>query len=56
MAGPIVDTLKKGKSLFVAELDAQLHPLLTMEIVNLFDCPESNKHGAQLIFNVSSTK
>ena len=55
MAGPIVDTLKKGKSLFVDELDAQLHPLLTMEIVNLFNCPESNKYGAQLIFTTHDT-
>lgn len=55
MAGPIVDTLKKGKSLFVDELDAQLHPLLTREIVNLFNCPTSNPNGAQLIFTTHDT-
>lgn len=55
MAGPIVDTLKKGKSLFVDELDAQLHPLLTREIVNLFNSPESNQNGAQLIFTTHDT-
>jgi AAA15 family ATPase/GTPase len=55
MAGPIVDTLKKGKTLFIDELDAQLHPLLTREIVNLFNRPESNQHGAQLIFTTHDT-
>lgn len=55
MAGPIVDTLRKGKSLFVDELDAQLHPLLTRELVNMFNCPETNQHGAQLIFTTHDT-
>ena len=55
MAGPIVDTLKKGKTLFVDELDAQLHPLLTQKVVNLFNCPELNVNGAQLIFTTHDT-
>lgn len=55
MAGPIIDTLRKGKSLFVDELDAQLHPLLTRELVNLFNNPETNQQGAQLIFTTHDT-
>ena len=55
MAGPIVDTLKKGKSLFVDELDSQLHPLLTSALVNLFNSPETNPHGSQLIFTTHDT-
>ena len=55
MAGPIVDTLRKGKSLFVDELDAQLHPLLTREVVNLFNCLGTNPNGAQLIFTTHDT-
>ena len=55
MAGPIIDSLKKGKSLFVDELDAQLHPLLTREVVTLFNCAETNENGAQLIFTTHDT-
>lgn len=55
IAGPIVDTLKQGKSLFIDELDSQLHPLLTRKIVELFNCTDSNPHGAQLIFTTHDT-
>ena len=55
MAGPIVDTLKKGKVLFVDELDAQLHPLLTRNVVNMFNCSETNPNGAQLVFTTHNT-
>ncbi len=55
LAGPIIDTLRQGKSLFVDELDAQLHPLLSRRIVQLFNCAETNPHGAQLIFTTHDT-
>lgn len=55
MAGPIVDTIKKGKSLFIDELDAQLHPLLTRKLVDTFNCPVTNPNGAQLIFTTHDT-
>lgn len=55
LAGPIVDTLRQGKSLFVDELDAQLHPLLSRRIVKLFSYAEMNPHGAQLIFTTHDT-
>jgi AAA15 family ATPase/GTPase len=55
LAGPVVDTLKQGKILFVDELDAQLHPLLSRKIVNLFNKPQSNPFGAQLIFTTHDT-
>lgn len=55
LAGPIVDTLREGKSLFVDELDAQLHPLLSRRIVKFFNCAETNPHGAQLIFTTHDT-
>ena len=55
MAGPIIDTLKKGNSLFVDEMDAQLHPLLTRKIVAMFNCPKTNTKGAQLIFTTHDT-
>lgn len=55
LAGPIVDTLRQGKSLFVDELDAQLHPLLSRRIVQLFNCTDTNPNGAQLIFTTHDT-
>ena len=55
LAGLIVETLRKGKSLFVDELDAQLHPLLSRRIVQLFNNIETNPYGAQLIFTTHDT-
>ena len=50
-----MDTLGKGKVLFVDELDARLHPLLTQEIVKLFNDPEKNPNRAQLVFATQDT-
>lgn len=36
ISGPIFDTLLEGKILFVDELDAKMHPLLSRELVRLF--------------------
>lgn len=55
LAGPIVEALKLGRSLFVDEMDAQLHPLLSWQIVKLFNCPETNPLGAQLVFTTHNT-
>lgn len=53
--GPIVDTLQKGSVLFLDELDASLHPILTRRIVKLFNSKETNPRGAQLIFTSQDT-
>lgn len=55
LSGPIVDTLNNGKTLFIDELDAQLHPLLSRAIVNMFNCPKTNPKGAQLVFTTHDT-
>lgn len=55
MSGPLFDTLNKGKTLIIDELDAKLHPLLTRNIVLLFMNPTINKFGAQLIFATHDT-
>ena len=55
MSGPIFSTLLGGTILLVDELDAKLHPLLTRQIINLFNNPEVNKKGAQLIFATHDT-
>jgi len=55
LSGPIFDTLKLGKLLIIDELDAKLHPLITMRIVEIFHNPESNPNNAQLIFATHDT-
>lgn len=55
LSGPIIDTLKKGKILVIDELDARLHPILTAEIVRLFNSKETNPNNAQLIVATHDT-
>ncbi|RME59592.1 ATP-binding protein [Candidatus Parcubacteria bacterium] len=50
LLGPWLDSLDEGNVLFVDEMDARLHPLLTRELVRMFLSPQSNPHNAQLIF------
>ena len=56
LSGPILSTLHNGGVLVIDELDAKLHPLLTLSIVQLFQNQEFNHHGAQLIFATHDTK
>lgn len=53
--GPIIDTLEQGYTLFVDELEAKLHPLLTRSIVQMFQSSESNPKNAQLVFCTHDT-
>jgi len=55
LSGPLLDTLADGDVLVVDEMDARLHPLLTREIVSLFNHKSTNPNGAQLIFNTQDT-
>lgn len=55
LAGPIVDTLTRGKILIVDEFDARMHPIIAREIVGLFNSSETNPHGAQLVFTTQDT-
>lgn len=54
-AGPIVRALSEGRVLIVDELDSRLHPLLTREIIKLFNNSDTNPHHAQLIFTTQDT-
>jgi AAA15 family ATPase/GTPase len=54
-SGPIFDTLKNGKILIIDELDSKLHPLITMQIIKLFNNPETNQNNAQLLFATHDT-
>lgn len=50
--GPLVYlALKTGKTIVVDEIDNGLHPMLVEYLIGLFNNPEINKNGAQLIFN-----
>ncbi|NTF65756.1 AAA family ATPase [Rhizobium rhizogenes] len=51
LAGPILDILQRGRLLIVDELDRSLHPLLVQKILDMFNNPEINTKGAQLIFS-----
>lgn len=55
ISGPIFDALMKGSVLVVDELDARLHPALTLAISKLFNSRISNPKGAQLIFATHDT-
>jgi AAA15 family ATPase/GTPase len=55
LAGPLLDALQSGDILVVDELESQLHPLLTQKIIDLFNKPQSNPNGAQLLFTTHNT-
>lgn len=55
LSGPILETLQKGEVLFVDELDARLHPLMTRYIIRLFNSTINNPKNAQLIFATHDT-
>lgn len=50
MAVALDDALKRGSLLVIDELDSKLHPKLLRFIIMLFQNPDINKNGAQLIF------
>jgi len=50
--GPIImEALEKGRTIVIDELDNSLHSSLSRYLIELFNDPEVNKNGAQLIFN-----
>ena len=55
ISGPVFDVLNDGGTLVVDELDASLHPLLTLAITKLFNSIEFNRNNAQLIFATHDT-
>lgn len=50
-----MDALKNGMVLFIDELDAKLHPLLTRYIINLFHNSQTNIGNGQLIYSTHDT-
>ncbi|WP_329306528.1 ATP-binding protein [Streptomyces sp. NBC_01260] len=45
-----LSVLRRGGTLIVDEIDSSLHPLLTTQLIKLFQEPETNPRGAQLVF------
>jgi len=54
-AGPWLDALNKGYTLFIDELNNSLHPRLVRFLVELFHDPERNSKNAQLVFTTHET-
>jgi AAA15 family ATPase/GTPase len=55
LLGPIISALQTGGMVCVDELDASLHPLLAIHLIQLFGDKSLNPKGAQLIFNTHDT-
>lgn len=55
LLGPMLEALESGSLLCVDELDASLHPRLAVEVVQIFQNPDLNPKGAQLLFNTHDT-
>lgn len=56
MFSPILkNAFDKGKTILIDEIDKSLHPLLVKHILELFKNKNTNKNGAQLIFNTHDT-
>jgi len=50
IAVPLFNALETGAFLVIDELDASMHPLLTRRLLELFQSPQANTKGAQLLF------
>jgi hypothetical protein len=55
LAGPLFEILSRGQVLVVDEIDRSLHALLVRQLIGMFQNPDLNKNGAQLIFSTHDT-
>ena len=55
LLGPSLAALERGQVLLFDEIDASLHPRLSARLVELFQDPETNPRGAQLVFTTHDT-
>ena len=55
LSGFVLLSIQLGLVLIIDELDSKLHPILTQEIIKLFNNPETNPNNAQLIFTTHDT-
>ncbi|MFB2920407.1 AAA family ATPase [Aerosakkonema funiforme] len=54
-SGILLNALKNGQLIVIDELDARLHPIITRQIVQMFNSNKYNSKGAQLIFMTHDT-
>jgi hypothetical protein len=52
---PVLDALTSGRVLFIDELDARLHPIMTCTLIEAFNDKSINEKNAQLIFTTHDT-
>ncbi|MGC4010036.1 MAG: AAA family ATPase [Pseudomonas sp.] len=55
LSAPFIDALENSYILFLDELDARLHPVLSLQIINLFNCHQNNSGNAQLVTATHNT-
>lgn len=55
LLGPVLKAFTFGGTLCVDELDASLHPLLVLHLVEVFNDPKVNDNKAQIIFTTHDT-
>ncbi len=55
LAGPWIEGLAKGHTLFIDELQTNLHPNLVKFLVGFFHSQVENQSGAQLVFSTHET-
>ena len=55
LIGPALAALRSGRILLLDEIDASLHPRLSARLIEIFQDPETNPHGAQLVFTSHDT-
>lgn len=55
LSGLLISTLRFGGVLILDEIDAQLHPILTLSIIRMFNSDSSNPKNAQLLFATHDT-
>jgi uncharacterized protein len=53
--GGLFHILEQGKKLIIDEIENSLHPLIVKKIIQLFNNPELNRNGAQLLFTTHNT-
>lgn len=55
LIGPTLRALRNGRLLLLDEIDASLHPRLSVRLLDLFRSRQTNPRGAQLIFTTHDT-
>jgi hypothetical protein len=55
ISGTVVKSLKTGGVLIIDEVEAFMHPIMTLTLIELFMNPESNPNRTQLIFSTHDT-